>query len=62
VAALVPSTFAHKIELTFTIISADTVSNVVVNVADKFQLAFPPYLLVTDTIFGFAILFFLLLN
>ena len=36
--------------------SAVTVTKVVVTVLDKFQPAFPPRMVATDTIFGFAII------
>ena len=49
---------ANQITFIFTILSASTVNNVAVSVLDKFQPALPPYILVTETIFGFAIFYF----
>jgi hypothetical protein len=54
-AAFVPSTFAHVILLIFKSLFDDTVNKVVVVVAVKLKPTDSPLILVTDTIFGFAI-------
>jgi hypothetical protein len=56
-AALAPSTFAHVILFTFTILSEATVNKVVVVVAVRLYPTDSPLILVTDTIFGFAIIY-----
>ena len=56
-ASLVPSTFAHDILLIFNTLSEDTVNKVVVVVAVKLNPTDSPLMDVTDTIFGFAIIY-----
>jgi len=56
-AAAAPSTLATVILFIFKILSASTVTKVVVAVADRFQPRLPPRIFVTDTILGFAINF-----
>ena len=56
-AALAPSTFAHVILLIFNSLFDDTVNKVVVVVAVKLKPTDSPKILVTYTIFGFAIIY-----